>query len=383
VGVVLAWVISGSQQPVFESFYLHLVIAISIAALITITIAFFLIELLVMLLVLPLLYAEDAQPYATRGAMPLTLPLRALLMGVAGGIGPIIMLLLIGWADDAQRGSINLFRLAVGLLGMGFAFFSAWLFSSLVVSPIRRLSQASRAVAQGNLDTRIYLMRADEFGALIDEFNQMVEGLRDKQRLRETFGLHVGETAAEQILASDPGLGGQLRDITVMFCDIRGFTAHSAGQDTAQVVARLNAFLGSMVEIVESRHHGMVNKYLGDGFMALFGAGATAGVHAADALAAAQDMLGANSRFEIGIGIHSGPAIIGNIGSPRRMEFTAIGETVNIASRLEGLTKVLKVPVLLSVATRDRLPEDVPLRPLGRHELRGQPAPVEVFSLAG
>lgn len=384
VGLVLYLVINHGGEPVFDTFHLHLLIAIGIAALITITIAFFLIELLAMLMLFPRLYQDDAQPYTTRGAMPLTLPLRALLMGVAGGMGPIIMLLLIGWADDVQRGDLNLFRFAVGLLGMGFAFCGAWLFAALVVNPIRRLSQASRSVTQGHLNTRVRLKRADEFGALIDEFNQMVEGLRDKQRLRETFGLHVGEAAAEQILASDPGLGGQVRDITVMFCDIRGFTAQSAGQDPARVVARLNDFLESMVEIVESRHHGMVNKYLGDGFMALFGTGADAeNGHAEAAVCAARDMLAATRRFGIGIGIHSGPAIVGNIGSPRRLEYTAIGETVNLASRLEGLTKSLQRPLLFSRATRDRLPAQVAVSPLGHHPVRGQPQPVEIFTLSG
>jgi adenylate cyclase len=380
VGVVLYWVVSGSQQPVFDAFYLHLLIAIVIAALITITIAFFLIELLVLLLVFPVLFA-DARPYETRGALPLSLTLRALLMAVAGSIGPIVMLLLIGWADDAQRGGINLFRLAVGLLGVGFAFVSAWLFSSLVMSPLRKLSRASRQVADGNLDTRIDLLRADEFGSLVDEFNHMVGELGEKQRLRETFGLHVGERAAVQILASDPGLGGQLLEITVLFCDIRGFTADSAGRAPEEVVSRLNAFLETMVEIVEGHHGGLINKFLGDGFMALFGAGDRERGHAEAALSAARAMLAAPGPFKIGIGIHTGPAIVGNIGSPRRLEYTAIGETVNLAARLEALTKLLSAPLLFSRATREHLPAHHVVRALGVHPVRGQPEPVEVFSV--
>jgi adenylate cyclase len=381
VGLVLQGVIMTSQEPVYGSFYLHLLIAIGIAALITVTIAFFLIEVLVMLLIFPGLF-RDGRPYRTPGALPLSLTMRAVLMAVAGGVGPIIMLLLIGWADDAQRGSsFNLFRFAVGLLGAGFALISAMLFSRLVMNPIRKLSLASQSVGAGNLTTRIRLQRADEFGALGDEFNRMVGELQDKQRLRETFGLHVGESAAEQILARDPGLGGQLREITVLFCDIRGFTALSAGQPPEDVVARLNTFLGLMVDVVELQYGGMVNKYLGDGFMALFGAGAGGHRHAESAVRAAGDMLAAQASFRIGIGIHSGMAIVGNIGSRRRLEYTAIGETINLAARLEALTKSLHEPLLFSHATREQLPEDLPVRALGLHEIRGQPDPVEIFTL--
>ncbi len=381
VALVLQVVVAGGHEPVYESFYLHLLIAIGIAALITVTIAFFLIELLVLLLIFPLLF-RDGRPYGTPGALPLSLPMRAVLMAVAGSIGPIIMLLLIGWADDAQRGgSINLFRLAVGLLGVSFALVSAALFSRLVMTPIRKLSQASQSVAAGNLSTRVMLQRADEFGALADEFNRMVGELREKQKLRETFGLHVGEAAVEQILAQDPGLGGQVREITALFCDIRGFTALSADRPPAEVVARLNTFLGVMVDIVELQHGGMINKYLGDGFMALFGAGGSESAHAVAAVLAARDMLAADTFFTIGIGIHTGSAIVGNIGSPRRLEYTAIGDTINLAARLEGLTKTLGAPVLFSRATRERLPDTLSIRALGHHAVRGQSAPVEVFSL--
>lgn len=381
VGMILQVVITGSHEPVYESFQLHLLIAIGIAALITVTIAFFLIELLVLLLIFPLLF-QEGRPYATPGALPLSLPMRAVLMAVAGGIGPIIMLLLIGWADDVQHGDeLNIFRLAVGFLGVSFAIVSAGLFSGLVMGPIRKLNRASQSVAAGNLATRIALHRADEFGALIDEFNHMVGELRDKQKLRETFGLHVGEGAAEQILAHDPGLGGRIREITVLFCDIRGFTALSADKAPEAVVTQLNAFLGAMVDIVELRHGGMVNKYLGDGFMALFGAGAGTPDHAIAAVAAARDMLAAQTPFSIGIGIHTGPAIVGNIGSLRRLEFTAIGETVNLAARLEGLTKSLGTPLLFSQATRQWLPDSHHVTTLGQHPVRGHPEPVTLFSL--
>jgi adenylate cyclase len=146
----------------------------------------------------------------------------------------------------------------------------------------------------------------------------MVLGLKEKERLRETFGLHVRPEAAAQILERDPGASGTERYLTIMFVDIRGFTAICRGRTPHEVVAILNEFLTEMVDVVQRQHGGMVNKYLGDGFMALFAAGGERDDHADTALRAAQGILERlnflNQRFQarrmvrlaIGIGIHSG-----------------------------------------------------------------------------
>jgi adenylate cyclase len=143
---------------------------------------------------------------------------------------------------------------------------------------------------------------------------------------------------------------------TLLFLDLRGFTARAAQADPKTIVNFLNRFLQAMVEIVEKEHGGMVNKFLGDGFMAVFGAGSAATTHADDAVAAGCSMLRRLELFNadlvsaneaplgIGIGINTGRAIVGSIGSSERMEFTVIGNTVNVASRIEGLNKVLGTP---------------------------------------
>ena len=279
------------------------------------------------------------------------------------------------------------FAAFVGTVGIAFGLATAILISRLVSEPIEHLRIAAQAVAEGRLDVEVPLRRADEFGLLIGEFNHMIVELREKERLRRTFGLHVGRQAAEQILSRDPGLGGTEEEVTVMFVDIRGFTAHSAGRAPQEVVAGLNAFLGVMVHVVESDHTGMINKFLGDGFMALFGVGGAPG-HADEALRAARAMQAAlvtlnrdsTEQLEIGIGLHSGPVVVGSIGSPERLEYTAIGSTVNLASRVESLTKQLGEPLLLTAATRALLPEPIPLRDLGPHPVRGMSAPVSLFA---
>src|SRR5262249_27662085 len=165
---------------------------------------------------------------------------------------------------------------------------SALLIGRSVVQPVDELRVAAQAVAQGQFEIQVPLRRADEFGALMGEFNQMVNELREKEKLRQAFGAHVGRKAAEEILTRDPGLGGTEQEITVMFVDIRSFTELSAHLSPTKTVGLLNEFLRAMVDAVEGEHGGMINKFLGDGFMALFGIGQKDLDHADNALGAAR-----------------------------------------------------------------------------------------------
>jgi adenylate cyclase len=179
--------------------------------------------------------------------------------------------------------------------------------------------------------------------------------------------------------------------VTVLFADLRNFTARSSDESAENIVATLNVFLGEMVDVVE-RHGGMVNKFLGDGLMALFGVGEQREAHADAAVRAAMEMVSrlesVNDRIEagdhgdlhMGIGIHTGRAIVGSIGSPQRLEYTAIGDTVNLASRIEGLTKAVGRTVLLTAATRDALSDDIELDDLPAQTIKGKAAAVNVYS---
>ena len=239
---------------------------------------------------------------------------------------------------------------------------------------------------------RIPDLRADEFGDLIDGFNRMVAELREKRRIEENFGRHVGQRVARQILDRPGGLGGVVEELTIMFVDIRDFTARSEASSPEQAVALLNVFMTEMVEVVEQRHGGIVNKFLGDGFMALFADWTGRPDHADAAVAAGREILqrlgDINGRrqatrelpLSIGIGIHTGRAVVGSIGSPRRMEYTAIGDTVNVASRVESLTKVVDAQLLLTEATRQALRVPLPLEALPSQHVRGH-APVDVLRL--
>jgi adenylate cyclase len=221
----------------------------------------------------------------------------------------------------------------------------------------------------------------------------MVRELRDKEKLRQTFGLHVGRRAAERILARDPGLSGVEEEITVMFVDMRSWTARASASPPSEIVEIMNDFFRVSVCAVEEEHRGMVNKYLGDGFMAIFGAGDSGSNHARDAVSAGceilravkglNDELAAKGRapIQIGIGIHSGPAIVGSVGSPQRLEFTAIGNTVNVASRIQGLTKTVGRPLLVTEAVRDRAGDLFKFEELSPQEVRGIEGRVVIFAV--
>lgn len=371
----------------------HLPTSFLVAAFIAVTHSFFLIELASHRGLYPVFF-RDARADRMTGVFAVSLRTRGILWAVSAGICPIGSLLLLSFAPAAP-GMTPWFAAFVGTVGIAFGLATAILISRLVSEPIEQLRLAAQAVAEGRLDVEVPLRRADEFGLLIGEFNRMIVELREKERLRRTFGLHVGRQAAEQILSRDPGLNGTEEVVTVMFVDIRGFTSRSAGRPPQEVVAGLNEFLGAMVHVVETDHAGMINKFLGDGFMALFGVGGAPGHapgHADEALRAARAMqtalvaLNARSTARgqaevgIGIGLHSGPVVVGSIGSPERLEYTAIGSTVNLASRVESLTKSLGEPLLLTDATRALLREPVPLRDLGPQPVRGISAPVTLFA---
>lgn len=384
--------LANAPGSVDSQVFWHLPISISISALIGITHGFFAIELLSQRLLYPILF-QETHPAQIAGAYPLSLRGRGLVWAVSAGICPIISLMLLSLAPHPDGVQAAGFTLVVGMIGITFDLTSAWMVDWLVVEPINVLKRTAQAVSDGSLNLRIPLQRADELGLLIDAFNRMILELRQKQHLQETFGRHVGQKAAQQILRENPNLEGVEQELTVLFADLRDFTTRCSCSSPHQVVTLLNLFLGTMVEIVEQRYGGMVNKFLGDGLMALFGVGDVQADHGARAVAAGQAMMSSlqdinhyletqgQAPLAMGIGIHTGPAVVGSIGSPSRREYTAIGDTINIAARVEALTKKLGEPLLLTEATRRTLPGSVVTQPLPPQFVKGQPHPLSLCSL--
>jgi len=391
--IVFLLSLSMAGRAMSAQLFWHLPISFGVSGFIATTQGFFLIELASHWGLFPLFF-QDARPDRLKGIRPISLRTRGFMWAVSASICPIGSLLLLLFAPPSPGTNPQSFGLFVAVIGAAFALFSALLIGRSVAEPVDELRQAAQAVTEGRLDVQVPLRRADEFGALIGEFNRMVTELREKERLRQTFGAHVGRKAAEEILTRDPGLGGTEQEITVMFVDIRSFTARSAHLSPTKAVGLLNEFLRAMVEVVEGEHGGMINKFLGDGFMALFGIGSDSRNHADKALAAARSIQRTMERLnaqraargedpiQIGIGINTGPAIVGSIGSPERMEFTVIGNTVNVASRIEALNKTLGTSLLLSKETRDALRQLPTLRALPQQPVKGVEQLVEVFTFA-
>jgi adenylate cyclase len=388
---VFLWALSRAAEPLNPMVYAQLPVSFAISGLIAITHGFFTLELLSHRLLYPVFF-RDSRPAKMPGTLALSLRARGVLLAVSSGVCPVLSLLLLALAPRPAGQDNVAFTLSVGVLGIALGLVTAWLLGRLVTEPVDELQRATQAVAAGDLSVKIPDVRADEFGELIDGFNTMVAELRDKRRIEEDFGRHVGHRVARQILERAGGLSGVEEELTIVFVDIRDFTARSEASTPARAVALLNVFLTEMVDVVEQRHGGIVNKFLGDGFMAMFAPWTGRTDHADAAVAAGREMLqrlvDINGRLQatgepslaIGIGIHTGRAVVGSIGSPRRMEYTAIGDVVNVAARVESLTKVVGAPLLLTEATRKALRAPPPLEALPAQQVKGH-APVDVLKL--
>jgi adenylate cyclase len=224
-------------------------------------------------------------------------------------------------------------------------------------------------------------------------YQYFVEGA-EKRVVKKLFGRYVSKDVYQQLITNPSlaELGGKRRDMTVLFSDIRGFTTVTEKGDPEDLVAQLNEYFSRMVEIV-FRHKGTVDKFVGDMVMALFGAPLDDPGHAEHAVTAAIDMvkeLGELNRkwasegraqLDIGVGINSGEMIAGNIGSSSIMSYTVIGDNVNLGSRLESLNKDYKTRVIISDATRQRLPGNYEIRSLGDVVVKGKTRPVAIFEV--
>jgi adenylate cyclase len=221
------------------------------------------------------------------------------------------------------------------------------------------------------------------------QFAASIQAATARDRVTNLFGQHVSPQVVERLLVEGASTASDIRRIAVMFLDFRSFTADARSRSPQDVVDRLDGAFAVLVEILD-RHGGIVNKFLGDGFLALFGAPFEAPEAAHHAVAAAREMLLAMDRINeadswplrIGIGIHFGDVVAGNIGSPRRKEYTVIGDTVNFASRLESLNKQFGSQLLISATVRDALGDDGrDAVSLGEVAIRGYDRPMTVWQL--
>lgn len=271
--------------------------------------------------------------------------------------------------------------LALAALGIGFV--STLLVAMSIADPLRQLRWALSEVQRGNYNAHMQIYDASELGLLQAGFNDMVRDLSERQRLRDLFGRYVGEDVARRAIERGTELGGQERDVAVLFVDLVGSTQLAATRPPAEVVHLLNEFFRVVVDTV-GRHGGFVNKFQGDAALAIFGAPIEHPDGAGAALCAARELHDALipvlGSAEFGIGVSAGRAIAGHIGAQARFEYTVIGDPVNEAARLTELAKLEAGHVLASaIAVSGALDAEALCWDVGEVvELRGRAAPTQL-----
>jgi class 3 adenylate cyclase len=259
------------------------------------------------------------------------------------------------------------------------------LLSKSILRPLEDLERAVERIRSGHYDVSVPVTTGDELGDLAASFNQMVEGLAERERIREAFGTYLDEEIAEYILSEGFSEEGVEVEVSVLFCDVRDFTAFASGATPQEVVTALNRLFEVIVPIV-ARHGGHVDKFEGDGLLAVFGAPEAFPDHADRAVSAACEIGAAiNDRAEagelrIGVGVNTGTVIAGAIGGAGRLNFSVIGGAVNVAARVEARTRETDDTILITGETWTRLSHKFEVESRGKAELRGVSEPVSLYA---
>ncbi len=348
---------------------------------------------------LPLFFPDGQIP---RGRVRFTVRMRILLLFVMGMTSLVYLAVVVyHWAkrllyapapEQVLHALLYVEILIIAAAGLTAFTLAATLGASLI-NGLKRIREGLQRVERGDLDVRVRVYTNDEIGELAEGFNRMVEGLRSQQITRYLFNHYVSPEVATYALEHGAERGGVMTEATVLFSDIREFTALAEGLPPTTVMALLNRYFQAMEEAVRA-YGGIINKFVGDSLMAIFGTPINPLTnHAEAAVWAATEMMHTlhlfNARqkergeptLRIGIGIASGPVVAGNVGGTERIEYTLIGNTVNVASRLEAMTKKMGVPILLSEETARAAVETFPLRLLGAVNVRGKQEPVTVYTV--
>ena len=316
------------------------------------------------------LFLERAMRPVTARALTALPPSRAVAPGVrtrllfAWSLGtgvPVLGVVVIGVVgltkpdvDPQDIAAAGLFLGAVALTaGMIATVFAA----RAIADPINSVRAALERVEEGDLDARVTIDDGSEVGLLQAGFNRMADGLSERERLRDLFGRQVGEDVARAALRDPPRLGGEEREVGVLYVDLVGSTSMALSMPPTEVVRLLNLFFRVVVETVEERR-GLVNKFEGDAALCVFGAPVASSDPAGDALATARELSrrlrGEVPQVDFGIGVSAGPAVAGNVGAEQRFEYTVIGDPVNEAARLSRLAREHTDRVLSSEAALRR-----------------------------
>ena len=264
--------------------------------------------------------------------------------------------------------------------------------SKSVSAPLKEMETAMKEVEKGNLDVRIKIVSNDEIGAVGEGFGRMIKGLKESEAIKESFGKYISQEVRDEILSGRIPLDGEMTRATMLFSDLRDFTPFVESTHPKQVVSIMNQYFSEMAEAIK-RNNGLILQYVGDEIEAVFGAPVPHDDHPDMAANAALDMkkrlTHLNERLKVqgvapfrhGIGIHTGAVLAGIIGSKERSSYALVGNTVNLASRIQGLTKEFGCDIILSQTTHDLVAGAFNMEPLRAVKVKGKSEETMIYKL--
>ena len=367
-------------------------------SLISIIIAFFVLEWVQQRWMAPLFFPKGGL-YSTPKTYRIRIGTRLAALFFACSLVPFVAIFSI--LDDSRSVSgdpervlqhirIALHNNVLMFLAMGLG--ATFLVTRNLTSPLKNIINTLKEVHRGNLNGKVRVTTNDELGYTGDIINEMTEGLKERDLIKATFGKYVSDEIRDEILAGRIPLDGEIKDVTVLFADIRNFTPLTESIPPKTVVDIINRYFSEMETAIHDSG-GLVLQYIGNEVFAAFGAPLSRGDHAQAAVRAALDMkrrLGilngelAESGYaplSHGIGINTGEVVAANIGSPSRLSYTLIGDTVNLASRLQELNKTFQTEIILSEATRTRLDGQYSFKDLPPTVVKGKSRSVKIYSI--
>jgi len=366
--------------------------------LITTTVAFFVFEFTMQRRVIPHLFPEGGLS-TTPGTLRIRIRTRLVAFLFASNLVPFVTFLYAVHSSFQSHGDpleileqLQVSIISQALIFMGVGIWLVILVSSNMTRPLQEIVRVLQEVRSGLFENKVRVTTNDEIGYTGDVINEMTEGLKERDFIREVFGKYVSEEIRDEILSGRVTLDGELRQVTILFADLRNFTPMVETTPPKQVVKIINSYFKEMEEAIK-QHHGLVLQYIGDEIEAVFGAPIHRTDHPVLAVRAAVEMKerlktvnqelnlrGFPSLFH-GIGIHTGEVLAANIGSPERLSYALVGDTVNLASRVQGLNKEFGTEILITAATRGALNGDFSLRVLPSTPVKGKSGSVELYAV--
>ncbi len=377
-----------------------------LTALITITTAFFLLRMVLQRKLTPVFFPRGGLS-KVKGVWRIRIRGRLLALALAINLVPFAAIISLHTASSnlpatGMDHAAILISLNVKVILLSLAFMALALVLTLIVAgnlsrPLWEIIGALRRIRRGVFDDKVRVVSNDEIGYTGEAINQMTEGLKERDFIKEAFGKYVTREVRDEVLSGRVPLDGEMKDVTILFSDLRGFTEMTEALDPKLVVSIMNSYFKEMAEAIQEQG-GLIFQYIGDEIYAVFGAPVSRPDHPSRAFKAGMEMrrrmVSLNERLgekgwpalRHGIGVHSGQALAANIGSPDRLSYLLVGDTVNLASRLQSLTKEVGTDMILSAATHAFLNDtelsDYNLKRLPPTQVKGKRRPVDIFAVA-